>query len=192
MSISHCARYHFDSHVVKMILEYCQLLSTAWHITDKDKAYEYYSEGKICKSTHVNHPSAIWVRKHINNYTYLIDLALKLCEEWRMRYGHPKTKKHGCEDKLLFLKENLPPLADYDIRKDKTNPNGFTIPMPQAMYDDCKVNPERSTVFSCRAAYRKYYMSDYKKHLRKWTFLNPYKRDGIKRLNLGKPPWWVE
>ena len=29
-----CAQMHCDKHVVKMILEYCQMLSAAWHVMD--------------------------------------------------------------------------------------------------------------------------------------------------------------
>jgi len=197
ISVKRCARYHFDSHVVKMILELTQLLSTAWHECDKDTALKYYTNGKIYKSTHINHPSTIWVRSHINNYMYTVNLALELCNEWRFRYCHPGEKKHGCEDKLLFLKSNTPNLPNFSIIKEKNNPLGFTLPMPQAMYNDCKVNPEKLSVSSCQTAYRKYYMSSYKNHIRNWTVKNPsYKNETktpkeFKRLNLDKP-WWFK
>jgi len=39
-----CAAYHCDKHVVKMILEYAQLLSTAHHELDGVPAIECYSQ----------------------------------------------------------------------------------------------------------------------------------------------------
>ena len=45
-----------DKHVVKMILETAQLLSTAHHLTGSPLACKLY------KMTHKNHPSAVWVR----------------------------------------------------------------------------------------------------------------------------------
>ena len=193
--IKRCAKYHFDCHVVKMIVELCQLLSTAWHVLESDRAMELYNENKLCMATHAKHPSAIWVRDHINNYNYTVDLALELCKEWRYRYLHPDSKKHACEDKLLFLKNNPPPtISRYKIPKTKTNPKRFTLPMPQAMYDDCKVNPEELTFNTCQSAYRKYYMSEYKKHIVKWSIKNKNYRktpDEPKRFNLEKPYWWT-
>lgn len=50
---SECARDHCDKHVVKMIIEYAQLLSTAHHVLDGDSARD-----GIYRLTHKNHPSA--------------------------------------------------------------------------------------------------------------------------------------
>ena len=49
-----CVEYHCDKHVVKMILEYCQLLSTACHV------HGIAVDG-IYKKTHDNHPCAKWL-----------------------------------------------------------------------------------------------------------------------------------
>ena len=74
-----CAQMHNDKHVIKMILETCQLLSTAHRIIDgvetmaKSKTGrnvkrwiipDKYTHGKVklndvlYSATHVNHPSA--------------------------------------------------------------------------------------------------------------------------------------
>ena len=197
ISTKRCAKYHFDSHTVKMIVELCQLLSTAWHELDSEEALKLYNDNKICMATHANHPSAIWVRNHINNYMYTVDLALELCKEWRYRYLHPETRKHACETKLFFLKENPPSnIQRFRIPKTKSNPKRFTLPMPQAMYDDCKVRPEELSFSACQSAYRKYYMSEYKKHIAKWTIANKKYKSKCKtpneprRIALDRPPWW--
>ena len=71
-----------DKHVVKMVIEYGQLLSTAHRIldgeeyTDRTKAgrrikrwklREKSLEKRIYKACHVNHPSAIWTRENLKN-----------------------------------------------------------------------------------------------------------------------------
>ena len=53
-----CARYHCAKHVVKMILETAQMLSTAHRVLDGDKLAD---EKKLYKKVHVNHPSTKWV-----------------------------------------------------------------------------------------------------------------------------------
>ena len=75
--VSRCAAMHNDKHCIKMILEYAQLLSTAHRVIDgtlvegqsksgrKQKQYILPDErdGILYSATHINHPSAIWVRK---------------------------------------------------------------------------------------------------------------------------------
>ena len=56
-----CAQMHCDKHVVKMILETAQLLSTAHHERGSTAPY---------KSTHRNHPSAVWVRSGVKQYQW--------------------------------------------------------------------------------------------------------------------------
>jgi len=68
-----CAENHCDKHCVKMILEYAQLLSTAHRVLDGDPNQEL-PDGRqdvLYKATHVNHPSAVWVRQNEANYKWL-------------------------------------------------------------------------------------------------------------------------
>ena len=80
-----CAQEHISKHVVKMIIEYAQLLSTAHRIIDgtlsvslsetgrKQKRYVLPDEREsiLYLSTHSNHPSAVWVRQSDANYNWL-------------------------------------------------------------------------------------------------------------------------
>lgn len=181
MSIMRCAKSHFDKHVIKMILEYCQLLSTAWHILDPYNANIHLNNGLIYKKTHFNHPCAVWVRKHINNYNYVARLGIQLCHEWRFRYKHNKI--HGSESKLIFLYNNPPKIDNYYIDKTKKNPKSLSLPLPQAMPDKYKIN--KKSVHSAVNAYRNYYKSDDKKHIANWTIKNNKTRE-----LLAKPYWW--
>ncbi|ADG59996.1 DNA binding protein [Acinetobacter phage Acj9] len=74
------AQYHGNKHVVKMITEYNQLLSTACHVHGLDTTGMY-------KKTHVHHPSAQWVRESRANFEYLLDLNISLLQEYTHRYG---------------------------------------------------------------------------------------------------------
>jgi hypothetical protein len=72
-----CAEMHNDKHCVKMILEYCQLLSTAHRIIDGTETMAKSKTGRNVKrwvldderesllysATHINHPSAVWCRE---------------------------------------------------------------------------------------------------------------------------------
>lgn len=158
-----CAQYHCDKHVVKMIIEYAQLLSTAHRILD-GKEYVDSSSGRkikrwklpddrdnfVYKASHVNHPSAIWARQNEAQYTWLFCLWIRCLNEYTHRYG----KEHACE-KLRFVLVNLPNNIP------KCPPEKFSEP-PQAMPDDCK-----STISSIDA-YRQYYIMK-KNHFAKWT-----------------------
>ena len=78
--IQKCVEYHCDKHVVKMILEYCQLLSTACHV------HGIAVDG-MYKKTHVNHPCTKWVCESKNNFDYLLNLTIALLDEYTYRYG---------------------------------------------------------------------------------------------------------
>lgn len=75
-----------DRHVVKQILESCQLLCSAYYFTGEEYLAEY-------KLSHANHPCSIWTRQSIENWLWLREYGLKLCEEYTFRYG----KIHKCQ-----------------------------------------------------------------------------------------------
>lgn len=60
------ARYHCDAHVVKMILETTQMLSTAHWMRGTRGPY---------RPTHANHPCSVWVRESTANYKWLHELG---------------------------------------------------------------------------------------------------------------------
>lgn len=113
-----CAESHIDKHVVKMILEYAQLMSTAHRVLDGAENETLY------KATHTNHPCGVWIREDKANYNYVYSLFLELCNEYRKRYG----KTHLTETKLATLLEE-PPQNMPDV--------GMTKPA-QAMPDEFK------------------------------------------------------
>ena len=110
------ARMQCDRHVVKMILETAQLLSTAHHELD--------GESPAYKPTHKNHPSAVWVRSSTTAYRWAWQHLQSLGSEYQRRYG--KTHK--------TIREHLDALYSAP----KAIPAGeFTDP-PQCMPDEYK------------------------------------------------------
>ena len=129
---------HVDKHVIKMIVETCQLLCSAVHVT---KSYT-----PPYKLTHKNHPSSIWTRESIENYIWLCELGIALCDEYRYRYG----KIHKTEKYIKYLYKNPPSLPT----------NKFTFP-PMVIPDNCKFE---DVVFSYR-----YYILYRKTNLLSWS-----------------------
>jgi hypothetical protein len=137
-----CAMMHVDKHVVKMILESCQLLCTTHHVVSSTYKPPY-------KLTHKNHPSTVWVRASKANYEYLVNLAKELCKEYTYRYG----KIHKCQSYIEELGKNIPPIPDI----------GFTTPA-QAMPDIYKSNDPVES-------YRAYYFFE-KSNIHSWKKRN--------------------
>jgi hypothetical protein len=102
-----CARWHCNKHVVKMILESCQLLYTAhWVLmTSVEPDYIHCAPNRGYKPTHPNHPCSIWIRESIHNYRWLVALAKCLCEEYTFRYG----KIHSSAEHVVWLSMCEPP-----------------------------------------------------------------------------------
>jgi len=123
------AQYHVDRHVVKMVTEYAQLLSSAVRESGIDAGY---------KVTHKNHPSAIWTRESLDNWLWLRDLSAALNDEYMYRYDH--IENHKAYDMIASL-----PQPNIESK-------GIT-PFRLAMPDDVKVE---CPIQSYRNYYNKY------------------------------------
>ena len=137
-----CAQLHCDKHVVKMILEYAQLMSTAHRVLNPEDAGP-----ALYKATHANHPSAVWVRQTSGNYRWLFDVWDELLSQYTLRYGGRIHKSQ-----YLWAQLMCPP---------KSIPFATVTPVPQYMPDDCKVEGDAV------AAYRKYYAT-HKSSFARW------------------------
>jgi len=124
------ARWHVDKHVIKMLLETCQLLYTAHWVLYYPELREYKSavalskaqkqlevpeymwSAPLCQSTgevgyrpcHIWHPCSSWARVCSGNYLWLSKLGLELAREFRFRF----KKEHSCEKHINWLHENIP------------------------------------------------------------------------------------
>ena len=145
-----CAQMHNNKHTIKMIIEYCQLMSTAHRILDGEEYTDLTANGRrikrwrlndereqqLMKASHINHPSAVWCRANRTNYNWLYRMWHHLCNEYTYRYG----KIHACSrlHDILYV----PP---HNMAK------GEFYPPTPAMPDDIKI-PGNSL-----ASYHNYY-----------------------------------
>jgi hypothetical protein len=145
-----------------MITETCQILSTAHRVLDGLEYIDSSSGRKIkrwnledetlnallYKATHINHPSTMWARQSLANYTWLTSLLSELSKEYTFRYG----KIHKCE--RIGLIKMFKFLIPSNIKNDS-----FTQPV-LAM-------PEKYRSNDAVKSYQRYYIGD-KKHLFFW------------------------
>lgn len=129
-----------DKHVVKMVLETAQILSTVCH------KHGWAADG-MYRPTHKNHPSVVWAGASLSNYYWLIDHGIALCEEYTYRFR--RTHKSAAVIDLCY--ERTPTFEDYSL-----------TPFAQAMPDEFK-NPVDAV-----AAYRAYYLGR-KVQQSRWT-----------------------
>jgi len=152
-----------DKHVVKMILETAQLLSTAHRVIDGN---ERGDDLGLYKLTHQNHPSAVWVRSSSLAYSWTWQHLDALLQEYTRRYGkiHKTTRLLGL---LSFAPLGMPetpyPADDMAVYE---HPDFVEPPMcmPDEYQGDCTVQ-----------AYRSYYQGE-KAYMAKWK--------------MGAPNWW--
>lgn len=155
-----CAEMHVDKHVVKMIIEYAQLMSTAHRVLDGSEYTELSANGRrikrwridepretaLMKASHNNHPSAVWVRDNAENYAWLFEMWCYLLEEYHYRYG----KNHACGRLIPFLA--MTPTKISTMR-------GFFPPTP-AMPTELKIlakNPVSGRKYDSLKSYHNYY-----------------------------------
>jgi hypothetical protein len=161
-----CAEWMVDKHVVKMILESAQLLSTAHRVLDGVEKPTKTKTGRNKKSwvlldqrelvlyqaTHINHPSAVWCRKSVENYTWLVDHFFALMDEYTYRYD----KVHKCFGEISYQLQSPPNgLKNYDM----------TL-MPSCMAEEYIISPNPIT------NYRNYYKLG-KANLHQWKKRQP-------------------
>ena len=112
-----------DKHVVKMIVEYAQLMSTAHRVLDGEQ-YEGRTrlnhrikrwlhpdkdlEELLYKASHIKHPSGIWCRSTTGNYKWLYDHFIASCDEYTHRYGKTHLTRTKLEEVFKTPPKNLP------------------------------------------------------------------------------------
>ena len=159
------AQMHCDRHVVKMLAEYGQLLSTAHRVLDGQKTIQKNAAGRkmttylfedenkektFYKSCYVGHPSNVWLRDSKENYQWLHRCFVELGKEFVQRYK--KDADHMTIQKLAEITATPPK---------NISEKPFTGPTP-AMPDYCKI-PNDSL-----ASYRNYYIKE--KHFAEWKY----------------------
>ena len=162
------AEYLCDKHVPKMLLESCQMLSTAVHQHKENipwplPIYRHHPVWKnvdnLYKKAYPNHPMTKWVALNRGNFKWTLENAVFIGQEYYKRFN----KYHKSRRIITLILQN-----NY---MDCIPEGDFTEP-PQCMPDEYR---DKDYV----TAYRRYYNTD-KKYFAKWN-------KGRKQ-----PKWWVQ
>jgi hypothetical protein len=147
------AQAHADTHVVKMILEACQMLYSAHWISTYPALLENKSavgisraqkmldvpasfvDAPVRKNTsergyrpvHLHHPCTRWIRASKENYLFACELAIAIGEEYKFRYG----KIHMCLEHATWLSNHVPNLPETGLQR-------FAV----AMKDEYKISDD--------------------------------------------------
>jgi hypothetical protein len=151
------ARLQCDKHVVKMIVESAQMLSTAHRMLDGyvemrpsksgKRMIKYYVhpddklEQELYKAVHHFHPCTVWTMQSNNNYNWHYNHFVALCDEYRYRYN---GKVHATDAKLRYMLMNPP----------KNIEVGYLTQQPLAMGAAPECKDENDVVGSYRAFYQ--------------------------------------
>jgi hypothetical protein len=154
-----CAQLHNDSHCIKMILETSQLLCTA--------ARELGFENVPYKSTHKNHPCAVWARTNRSNFQWLQELGMALCREYEYRYSPKKPHKSQAVLEMMYTGSGLGREV-YESLESRSMSR-----LPQCMPEEYKVDCTDAVKWEgwvprTIRAYRNYYLGE-KAGFSKWT-----------------------
>lgn len=122
-----------------MILETSQILCGVHHVINSTYIIPY-------GLSHKNHPCCVCVRECVENYNWLCNLGIDLCEEYTYRYG----KRHKSQDVIEWA----------IVHKPNLRINDSVTPFALAMPDECKSE-------DAVESYRQYYMVS-KRSFAKW------------------------
>lgn len=155
------AEYHCDKHVIKMITETAQILST---VLTYYKTTFVSVQAMLYKPTHVHHPCTKWAAQEITHFVWTTGLLEALINEYDYRFGKPN--RYESARSILKTCKSVSPNEQavgtpryYSFAGPDTvihEVTGFKAIMPY--------HPPNTAV----GLYRNYY-KNHKQHLHKWT-----------------------
>lgn len=163
------AQLQCDKHVVKMIVESAQMLSTAHRMLDGVETRRRSKSGKtmskywelsddrenvLYKAVHMGHPCTVWSMESCENYNWHYEHFVALCDEYKYRYGKVHSTDTLLRDVLIELPENIPMMEQ--------------TPFPLAMKD----YPECIALGDPVKAYRAFYQTKQSRFRMAWTNRN--------------------
>ena len=116
------AQMQCNAHVVKMIVESAQMLSTAHRMLDGRLTKAPSKSGKtmvkawvlpddredvLYKAVHMNHPCTVWTTKSDMNYNWHYAHFVALCDEYTYRYGKVHATDTLLREKLAIMPKNI-------------------------------------------------------------------------------------
>jgi len=172
------SRYMCNIHVVKMTLEYMQMLATVLYLLgftadDLKNAGIVNKSGNAYSKTHQHHPCVKWLLESGANRLWLCEAAIEAAKEYERRRG----KVHACYAPITKA-------AHFMIVNDLLE-SGEPTPFAQAMPDEYKVNT--GNLDDAVKAYRAFYVAE-KSNLKgkpsEWSSITDHK--------VSKPNWYME
>lgn len=162
------AQLQCDKHVVKMIVESAQMLSTAHRLLDGIEIRKPSTSGRmgkywqlpdaretlIYKAVHMAHPCTVWTMQSDSNYNWHWIHFDALCKEYTHRY----EKVHKTDETLRIALQDLP----RNIKR------GSFHPLPLAM----GVAPQCKDVNDPVGSYRNFYQTKQERFKMVWTKRN--------------------
>lgn len=130
------AHMQCDKHVVKMVLETGQMLSTVQRQLGND-------DDQLYRSTHQHHPCTRWAAETRGNYYWLWQHFRALADEFKYRYGNT----HLTWTKLRTVTDFVPPNMS-----DSIDMTPFALAMPDEYKTDCAVQSYRNYYRNAKSA----------------------------------------
>lgn len=160
------AQLQCNRHIVKMVVESAQMLSTAHRMLDGTEERRPSKSGKtmsrywvlpddredvLYKAVHMHHPCTVWTMQSNNNYTWHWVHFAALCDEFQYRYGKVHKTDALLRDRLKELPRNIPV--------------GYLTQQPLAM----KSNPECMFPNDVVKSYRAFYQTKQHRFKMVWS-----------------------
>jgi len=140
-----------DKHVVKMILESAQMLSTYYHYMKQD--IPLYLQKQLCKPTHQNHPCNKWLRSSEWNVLWLLEHAKELLALYTVIYRKIHKMDHLIH--ILDREINMNRFNVINIIKEHDAPPQC-MPVEYQIIHNESYTPHAATI----TAYRNYYLHE--------------------------------
>lgn len=137
----YAAAYLCDKHIIKMQIEYAQLLS----VYLRSRGIEHT---RLMKDTHKNHPCTLWVMDDDINALWLASCLRHVLDEYTARWDKAPNPRIAAITAMA---------NDYLVEIPWTLPYNWVYCMP----DMCKLD-------NIEDSYRLYYLL-YKRHFAKWS-----------------------
>jgi len=112
-----------DKHVVKMIVESAQLMSTCHRVLDgsatkatsvNNRSFTTYihndslMESTLYRASNYNHPCALWLRESGDNYDWLYEHFCELSSEYQKRFNREHLTYTKLKDVIKQRPKNIP------------------------------------------------------------------------------------
>jgi aminopeptidase-like protein len=123
-----------DKHVVKMVLESAQILSTVHYLQNTTYKTNVYAP------THIKHPCVIWANDSKKNYLWLLKHLKALLKEYTYRYN----KIHKTKTILKYLKKTPKNLKNKKLYFVLAMPDKYKQKDVVKSYRDYYINEKKS------------------------------------------------